>query len=183
VIYAYASLHDERNTFIRNRRKYVAPWNRLGPLGQPYARLTRAGTLHYSVARVDYTPWPLMRTSALAHFSEMLYNQLEDRWAQSHEVSKRLLLELAASARRTQSQFLLAAIAEDAHSREMLAFARSEGVMAVDISVESSRPEYRNLPHDSHPSPLANAWYAERLESFLRAGVLQKDDVPAEPKP
>lgn len=183
VIYAYASLHDERNTFIRNRRKYLAPWNRLGPLGQPYARLTRDGTLRYGIGPVAYTPWPLMHTSALVHFGEMLYNRLEDGWAHSHEVSKRLLLEMAALAQRTQSQFLLAAIAEDTHTRDMLTFARSEGLMAVDISVDSRRPEYRNLPYDSHPSPLANASYAERLESVVRSGILQKAGVPADSQP
>ena len=183
VIYAYTSLHDERNTFLRKRRKYVAPWNRLGPLGQPYARLTPDGTLHYGFAPVAFTPWPLMSTSALVHFGEMLYDQLEDRWARSHEVSKRLLLEVAALTQRTQSQFLLATIAEDASSRKMLAFARSKGLMAVDISVDSSRPEYRNLPHDSHPSPLANVSYAEGLESFVRIGILQKNGVPADPVP
>jgi hypothetical protein len=41
--------------------------------------------------------------------------------------------------------------------------------MTVDISADSSRPEYRNLPHDSHPSPLANAAYAERLEPWSAA--------------
>jgi hypothetical protein len=81
---------------------------------------------------------------------------------------------MAAVMQRTQSQFLLAGIAEDARTAEMLAFARSKGLMALDISVDSKRPEYQNLPHDSHPSPLANASYAERLEGFIRTEVLQQ---------
>jgi len=40
---AYADFHDERNTFLRNRQKGDRPWNKLGPLVQPYARLDGAG--------------------------------------------------------------------------------------------------------------------------------------------
>jgi hypothetical protein len=183
VVYAYASLHDERNTLVRTRRKYLAPWNRLGPLSQPYAWLSSDGTLRYGLARVVYTAWPLMRISALVHFNEILYNQLENRWANSHEVSKRLLLEMAALAQHSSVPFVVAGIAEDALTREMLAFAQAQGLLTVDIAVDSSRPEYRNLPHDSHPSPLANAYYAERLEALVRTSGLQKESVPADPEP
>jgi hypothetical protein len=55
--------------------------------------------------------------------------------------------------------------------------------MGVDISVNSSRPEYTNGPHDSHPSSLANAHYAEHLETFLRTNVLEKDRVTANRAP
>jgi hypothetical protein len=180
VIYAYASLHDERNTFLRNRRKYIAPWNRLGPLIQPYVRLNRDGTLRYAVAAVEYAEFPWMRTSALVHFSEMLYNQVEATWSHSHEVSQRLLLEMADLAKQYHSSLILATIAEDAQTHEMLAFARAYGLMAVDISVDSSRPEYRNQPHDSHPSALANAHYAKQLETFLRTDVLRQERVTAD---
>jgi hypothetical protein len=67
------------------------------------------------------------------------------------------------------------AIAEDAHTREMLAFAQPLGLKVVDIAVDSRRSEYTNQPHDSHPSPLANAHYAEQLERFLRTEVLSPD--------
>ena len=55
--------------------------------------------------------------------------------------------------------------------------------MGVDISVNSNRHEYTNAPHDSHPSPLANIHYAERLETFLRTDVLGKEDAPADRAP
>ena len=51
VVYAYASLHDERNTFLRNRRKTIVSRKRLGPLVQPYVRLDRHGRLRPAVAR------------------------------------------------------------------------------------------------------------------------------------
>jgi hypothetical protein len=183
VVYAYASLHDERNTFLRNRRKTIAPRNRLGPLIQPYVWLDRYGRLRSAMATVEYTEFPFMRYSAFVHFLEMTYNRLEDSWSHSHQVSQRLLLEMAELARQYHVEFILATIAEDARTGEMLAFAQAQGLMGADISVSSSRPEYTNQPHDSHPSPLANAHYAERLETFLRTSVLKMDRVTADRAP
>jgi hypothetical protein len=177
VVYAYASLHDERNTFLRNRRKTIAPWNRLGFLLQPYVRLDRHGHLRSAVATVEYTDLPLMRYSAFVHSLEMAYNRLEETWFHSHQASQRLLLEMAELATQYRVEFILATIGEDVRTREMLAFAQAHGLMGVDISVDSSHPEYTNQPHDSHPSALANAHYAERLEAFLRTEVLKKDRV------
>ncbi len=99
AVYAYAGIHDEPNTFLSRRRKGVALWNRLGPLTQPSARLTATGALRYAFAAVAYREWPLMRSSALVHFLEMTYNEGEERVARSHEVSERLLLEMASLAR------------------------------------------------------------------------------------
>jgi hypothetical protein len=183
VVYAYASLHDERNTFLRNRRKTIAPWNRLGPLLQPYVWLDRDGHLRSAMATVEYTEFPLMRHSAFVHLLEMTYNRLEDAWSHSQQVSQRLLLEMAELTNQYHTEFILATIAEDARSREMLAFAQAQGLMGVDISVDSTHPENTNQPHDSHPSPLANAHYAERLETYLRTDVLKKERVTADRAP
>lgn len=183
VVYAYASLHDERNTFLRNRRKTIALRNGLGPLFQPYVRLDRHGYLHGAMAAVDYTEFPFMRYSAFVHFLEVTYNRFEDTWIHSHQVSQRLLLEMVELANQYHVEFILATIAEDARTREMLAFAQAQGLMGADISVNSSRPEYTNQPYDSHPSPLANAHYAERLETFLRTSALKKDRVTADHAP
>ena len=50
VVVAYTSYHDERNTFLRLRRKAVFLWNRLGDLRQPYARLTADGQVEIHLA-------------------------------------------------------------------------------------------------------------------------------------
>jgi hypothetical protein len=183
VVYAYASLHDGRNTFLRNRRKTIAPWNRLGPLLQPYVWLDRDGHLHSAMATVEYTEFPLMRHSAFVHFLETTYNRLEDTWSHSQQVSQRLLLEMAELTNQYHVEFILATIAEDARTCEMLTFAQAHGLMGVDISVDSTRLEYTNQLHDSHPSSLANAHYAQRLETFLRTEVLKTERVTADRAP
>jgi len=125
----------------------------------------------------------LMRHSAFVHFLEMTYNRLEDTWIHSQQVSQRLLLEIAELTNQYHTEFILATIAEDARTREMLVFAQAQGLMGVNISVDSTRPEYTNQPHDSHPSFLANVHYAERLETFLRTDVLKKERVTADRAP
>ena len=106
VVYAYAGLHDERHTFLRNRRKTIAPRNRLGPLLQPYVRLDRHGHLRAAMVAVEYTEFPLMRYSAFVHFLEMTYNPLEDTWFQSHQVSQLLLVEMAELANQYHVEFI-----------------------------------------------------------------------------
>ena len=80
AVLAYASFHDKRNTFIRNRKKQVQLTKQLGPIFQPYALLDSQGRLQYSFSDVEYREVPLMRHSALVHFIENLYNVYEERW-------------------------------------------------------------------------------------------------------
>ena len=70
VVATYAYFHDERNTLTRARRKAVAPYNHLGPVALPYARLAADGTLDLRREAVEYREWPLQRHSALVHFLE-----------------------------------------------------------------------------------------------------------------
>ena len=178
AVYAYAAFHDERNTFIRQRRKGVALWNQLGPLIQPYARLDHTGHLRYALAAVEYRKFPLMRTSALSHFLEMTYNELEAYVAHSHEVSKRLLLEMAHVATQSHVTLVVAGIMDDEPTHELLTFAHDQGIPTLDLADDLTTDAYWNLPHDGgHPSPLANRIYAARLETFLLHAVLTHESA------
>lgn len=172
VILAYGSFHDARNTFLRNRRKEVAPWNHLGPLVQPYARVDRDGALTYAMARVEYTEFPLMRHLAFAHAIEQIYDKYEDFLFDSHRVSKVLIERCSTTAREQGSRFVVAGIVGDAETRDMIDFCRQQGILATDISVDLTMKENNNLPHDPHPSAAANRIYAQRLETFLHAEAL-----------
>jgi lysophospholipase L1-like esterase len=184
AVYAYAGFHDERNTFLRRRRKGVALWNRLGPLTQPYVRLTATGTLRFAFAAVEYRELPLMRSSALVHFLEMTYNHVEERVADSHEVSKRLVLEMASLARQARVPLVVAGIMDDEPTRDMLTFARDHGLAAVELAYGLTADTYWNLPHDGgHPSPRGTVKYAERLEGFMRHQVLTPDRAPVDRPP
>jgi len=172
AVLAYADIHDERNTFLRKRRKSIAPWNKLGPLVQPYARLDSKEKLQYYLAKVEYAEFPLMRYSALSHFLEIKWNELEQKMQQSRKVSEALVLEINKFAQQHGVKFILATIGT---APDMLAFAEEHGIPNVDISVSfRNNPRYMNLPYDGHPSPLAAKKYAENLETFLRKGFLKE---------
>ena len=187
AVLAYASFHDLRNTFLRTQRKRVAPWNKLGLLMQPYARLDGDGKLHFHMADVVYSEFSLMRRFALAHFVEMEYDEYEEWRNRSHDVSKMLVKEMAQLAKEHGVRFIVAGIshlserggpwgrvtAGDDTTTEMLHFLQKHGISSVDISVDERLEKYNNLPHNGHPNARANKEYADKLESFLRAEILK----------
>jgi hypothetical protein len=170
AIIAYASFHDQRNTLLRLRSKQMVPWNKLGPISQPYAWLTPTGDLHYAMTELTYRELPLMRSSALVHLLETAYNhKVENHFYQSHEVSKALIKEFAQLAETHDIPVLVAGLLSDPLTKDTLAYARAQGLMTADISVNLAQPGNRNLPHDPHPSAATNAQYAQKLEAFLRS--------------
>ncbi len=165
AVVAYAEFHDERNTFARIRRKLIAPWNRLGPLVQPYARLDDAGKLRFEVADVEYREFPMMQQLALAHFLEIKYDNYEYARLRSREVTQALILEMAAVARQHDVRFIVATI----QGKPMLDFFASHHLSHVDISFDERQRENTNLPFDAHPSALGHSRFAEKLEPILKA--------------
>lgn len=167
VVVAYASYHDERNTFLRRRRKAVFLWNHLGDLRQPYARLTADGDLEICQAAVVYRAFPLTRHSVFLHAVERLYNRIEAQFYDSHAVSEALILVLAERCRQHGLALIVAGVYDDPLTAAMLDFCRDHGIPAVDIAVDLSLPQHNLMPYDSHPSALAHEHYAAALHAFL----------------
>lgn len=174
AVLAYGDLHDIRNTFARQLRKHFAPWNKLGPLQYPYARIDGSGTLRYSMGKVEYREFPLMRCSALVHFIEQKYNNFEERCLRIHLVSEALVEEMARLAKEREVKLVVAGITDSRGTLDMLKFAKEHGIASVDISVDLRVKENTNLPHDGHPSAVANKKYADKLEAYLRAEILNE---------
>jgi hypothetical protein len=170
VILAYASFHDQRNTLLRVRIKQIVPWNKLGPLMHPYAALDSQGHLQLGMANVIYHEFPLMRYSALVNLIETTYNtKVEDSFYHSHEVTLALIEKMAKVAEAHGVEFVVVGLLSDRLTADTLAYSRSIGLTTGDISVDLSQPQNRNLPHDPHPSPLANEQYARELVTFLQS--------------
>jgi len=167
VVVAYASFHDDRNTFARERRKILVPWNRLGPLSQPRARFDGAGELRIEMADARYRELPLMRQLALAHLLERAWNRGEQRRLRGAEVTFAILERFAERARREGVAFVVAGITGDATTRALLERCRAAGWRAVDASVDLEQPGMRNLPWDPHPTARAHRIYANRLGAYL----------------
>lgn len=163
VIVAYARFHDDRNAFLRRYRKVVVPYNRLGALVFPYARLDADGALQIHSPVASYAEFPLMRQSALMHFLEQAYNVTE-RWTyRSHDVSKAIIRAFADECSERNIRFIVAGLHSESLDLEMMTWCRQQGIEAVNISV----PDYSNWPHDPHPRPAAHRQYAEKLHAFL----------------
>lgn len=165
AVIAYAGFHDRRNTLLRARSKQMAAWNKLGILFQPDARLAENGGFTYSMAKLEYREFPLMRVSAFSHFLEINYNQLEEQLYKSREVSLAIIQEFHRLAEANNVKLVVAGI--NAGSAQMLEELSKEGIATVDISVDLKIPANNNLPHDLHPSAVANRQYAEKLGNFL----------------
>lgn len=169
---AYSSLHDSRNSFSRSRRKQVVPHDRkLGPFSQPVARLDRERGLTWTMSALAYREFPLMRRSALVHYLEKAWNDLEDRQLRGPELSRRLIEEFQQRAAASEVPFVLVGITGSAGTHDTLRYAAARGISTFDASVDTSRTGYNNLPFDGHPSAKANREVAQLLIGFLRAKV------------
>jgi L-amino acid N-acyltransferase YncA len=169
----FASWHDERSLFSRNWQRIFAPYNKLGQLEYPYARLDHNGKLNYYMGKVEYNEFPFMRHSALSYFIEQKYNKLEEHFCHIRQVTKALLLEFANTAKQHNVPTVVAGITYSKPTRDMLSFVQEHGFKAVDIAVDLDMRENTNYPHDGHPSASANKKYADKLEAFLRTKVLE----------
>jgi len=171
AVIAYAGFHNRRNTLLRARRKELVDWNKLGILFQPDARLNGENNFTYSMAKLEYREFPLMRVSALSHFLEIIYNKFfEENYYRSHEVSKAIIEEFNRVAEANGVKLVVAGI--NVGSARMLRELSQEGIATADISVDLKIPA-NNLPHDGHPSAIANRQYAEKLEGSLQDTVLR----------
>src|SRR5262245_36719698 len=167
VVLAYGSFHDARNTLNRYRTKGIVLSEEAETVSLPCARLGPDGKLEvFSVAADYYRPWPFQGRLAFVHMLEEASNRRELLRARSHSVSKAIVAELHALARRHGALLAVAGIFRSPDTADMLRFAASEGIPGADISVRDA-PEFKNLPHDAHPNARAHERFAQRLVDFL----------------
>lgn len=176
AIVLYGDFHDERNAFLRRRRKSLAAYNHLGDFGQPYAFIARDGSLGRSVASSNYPGLWLIRYSAFANLVDEVRNERQARTTDTAGVSRLLLLEFS---RRCQEQGVTAAvvgIARAPQTARMLTRCEAHGIPTADISYDPRDKGNLNAPADPHhPSPRGQAWMAARLVEFVQAAGLSAE--------
>lgn len=161
VVLAYASLHDERNTFQRSWRKIE------GVFPRPYVRFAQNGSLKFSFGRTEYREWVGMRTFALVHAVERYFNQRETTSLRSHDVSESVIRQFAEACEKHGIAWVLAGMDQKPLTKETVLFAMRNGWDGLDMSVDLQQPENNNKPIDAHPSALAHARYARSLSDYL----------------
>lgn len=175
AVIAYGSFHDDRNTFVRHRRKGVNAWKKFGPLIQPYGSLDANGELVIEMAGTEYAEWPLQRQSALVHRLERAYNDWESERANSHEVSKAIVKRMHELAEANGIELVLLGMVRTPETTDMVEYAKSLGMQTADVSLHLRKNKHlRNLPHDGHPNGAANELFATKIAGFLKQRVLPK---------
>ena len=167
LIIFYASFHDMRNAFSERRKKAVTSMNFLGPLSQPYASLDDNNELQiHNVDTMVYEEFFLADKLALVNFMENVYLYFDGKFSNDKEITKAILLKISEICKENNIEFIVAGIFPDQETLDMLEFCDSNKIDILDISVPKSK-EYVNLPHDGHPSPLANKIYSEKIINYI----------------
>lgn len=168
VVVTYGSLHDERNVLTRRFRKAIVPYSEtVAGLEAPRARWVE-GQLRVGRERLAYERPPLATRSALVELLDEGYCRWQRASLDERQVTRALLLEIAARCEAAEVPLVVAGIGHDPSTRDMLGELAAAGVRTVDISVDLNLPENNLLPIDWHPSPIAQAAYARKLVAYLR---------------
>jgi hypothetical protein len=115
-----------------------------------------------------------MRYSAFSNMLEETYDEYEERYVDSHKVTKAIMKEIARLCRAQGVEVVVAALTSDSTTSDMLAHAQSEGMKTFSMFVDLSIKENNNLPFDSHPSAAAHRQYAQLLKPYL-INLLQEE--------
>jgi hypothetical protein len=183
VVVVYAWFHEERSTFLRQRRKQLAGWVSHGTLDQPFARLDARGELVLAPPTPALYPLlALTRYSAALDWLDEAWNAREAERAEAHRVTLALLQGIQELCARHSVELLVAGITADEYTRHTLQECRLAGMRTLDIGVDLFAPGNNNLPYDGHPSAAAHAVYAERLVSFLGERGARPLVLAAEPE-
>jgi len=169
VLYAYASFHDTRNTLSRDRQKAFAHRDPRGIVLPPYARLDEAGRAEVVRDAPAYRPAPLMRWSAVAHFGERAYDNLELRLIPHADVTAALIEQCRKRCEAVGSRFLVGGLTRDADTAAMLERCGASGCETLWLAPAEELPGMTNAPYDGHPSAKAHAYYAEQILRYLAA--------------
>ena len=167
VVLGYLSFHDVRSIAARQHLKNLRTAGDLAQAKIPYGVINRDGELRIERRSLGITPWPLIGVSSLVHTVERAYNALGARLGDGERVGAAAIEAMSEECRDADVKFLLAGLNDAPRVEEMLAAARDRGDAAVMSSVDTSRPEYNNLPHDGHPSAVAHQKFAAMLGDAL----------------
>jgi hypothetical protein len=164
AVVAYSSFHDGRNALLRgNRKSWVFYADRYPKF--PAAWLEE-GKLKHDMVKLEYTPWPLEQSSALVNYIEEKANKLHVITSGAQRVSQAIVLRFRDVCKEHGIEFVFAGIYRDGRTASMVKWAESQGIRALDISVDPTLKE-NILPGDGHPSPKANTEFARSLEVIL----------------
>lgn len=167
IIICYSFFLDQRNAFSRSWRKAQLGANKLGQLAQPYAEFDN-GKLVYKYSDITYDELPFERTLALSNWLDDKINAIEDKNSNSHNITEAVIRDFSNTAKKKNVKVIFSTFYNDPITKETLDYAKSLGMEPVDMSVDFSNGKYTNMPHDAHPSALANTYFEKKLKQGIK---------------
>ncbi len=173
VIVNHADFHFERNVFSYNRQMNVTQWNSLGPLNQPYAKLSGTGDLIFRRSKQEYTPWYLSTVSALVFYGQFRYENFLDkeRHSDSKQITELIFSRIMTLCHENDVKLLITNIGRK--EEFIKSYSLENEIPYLDISVNLRNKKYNNKPIDGHPSAEANRVYAKKLYTYLSKNLLE----------
>jgi len=167
VILCYSDFLDQRNIFSRSWRKAESIVNKLGQVAEPYAMLNANGKLKFLFSNITYQELPFERQLAFPNWLDDKLNALEDKINSGHDVTKALLKEFYSESHKNKIKTIFATFYDNPATKDSLNYAKGLGMITVDMTVNYQNPKYTNLPHDAHPSALADQIFAQKLQTKI----------------
>lgn len=170
VVVGYFRFHDERNTASATRLNIHMGGGYDG-MGHIRAYLDKDGELAVKVIPIDHKHGIKKETALLYDHNEH-YMEL---------VTRKILVRMKELTEDNGARLVVAGLGT-IPSEGLLAFFKSSGIDFLDVHIPFKEKcvdkfqwdcyiprEYKNLPFDTHPSPKAHRWYADKLAPKLEA--------------
>jgi len=179
VILHYASFYDDRNAltpdyrialhhgFMNSNKAARALYSQAN---YPYIKGKKQENFEIAYQPLDkiYRNWWLRNYSASINFIQTLTDKNHSSIALKNSKSQWIIQQLNDKyCQPNNIKLTIATITNDAETDKIKTFCQQKNIETVDLFVDYAKPEYSNLPHDSHPNATAHALYAKKMLAFL----------------
>lgn len=181
AIVAYASFHDERNTFNREwatlikesvkqdhsdgEQKASEAARQIDTIKFPQARLVNDSL------KIDYKPlngdlFPFSRYSVSCFLIHQLINVIDESKIHSNEVTRKIFLEMHQLCVHNGIRLIVTCIDDDQNTQAMQSYFKRNGIEHLNFGVNYLDKKYNLFP-DEHPNEKADQIYATRIVEYL----------------
>lgn len=175
AILAYYDFHDERNILsktyqnklflglksrVKNRAKSINVENSNQPFFNP-----KTDQIESLNIKEDYRPFPFVEYSALFNLLNNEINFYQSDKELAKKVSLRLITKMSKLCLDNDIIFYVALM--ENNNTITLDFCKQNNIKTIDCHINLEQDDYRNRPHDMHPSPIAHQKYAQLLQDFF----------------
>lgn len=181
ALVAYASFHDQRNTFNREWaipiKESVKSVNYDNPTSLNDAinhidtiQLPHALILHDSLC-IEYKPlagnlFPFSKYSAICNLINYYINYRNEEETKSNEVTRKIFFEINKICKQNGIRLIVTCIDNDKNTLGMQDYFKKQSIEFLSFGVDWNDKNY-NLYPDEHPNEKAHVIYAKKIVDYL----------------